>query len=154
MITRGLLQLAYSFIAPAIFLLFVISYFMGFFEHDEGWHDLDTMEMIFIVFFFLLSKRFFSQRHREGISWWEVVRRYCHYSVLYHLLTISPMLAVLVAEESLQVFREYVDLYDLISMFGYLLVLFAYAPAPRISHKGEDIESSVDLQEEEVQNAS
>lgn len=154
MITRGLLQLVYGLIAPLVFLLLLLSYVMDIFEHGEGWHDLDTMEILFIGLFLVLSKRFFSQRQREGISWWETVCRYCHYSVLYHLLTISPVLVVLVAEQSLQLFEEYAELYGLITMFGYLLVLFAYTPAPSISQKGEDIETSAEAVEEEVQHAS
>jgi hypothetical protein len=155
MMTRGLLQLMYGLIVSIVFLLILFAYIVSIFEHDEGWHDLDNVEMIFIVLFFVLSKRFFSQRHREQISWWVTACRYCHYSVVYNLLTLSPVLLLLVSENSLAVLDEYTDLYGAVTMLGYLLVLFAFAPAlnGRITEDSQPISHSEEV-EEEVQHVS
>jgi len=155
MMTRGLLQLIYGLIASIVFVLLLLAYVVGIFEHNEGWHDLDTIEIIFIVLFFVLSKRFFSQRHREQISWWVTACRYCHYSVVYNLLTLSPMLLVLVNENSLTMLDEYADLYGVVTMLGYLLVLFAYAPAVKDGvAKGDQSINDSEVVEEEVPHAS
>lgn len=153
-ITRGLLQFILGLIVSVVFLSLLLAYLKEIFEHGEGWHDLDTIEMLFIAVFLALSKRFFSQRVREGISWWETLCRYCHFSVLYHLLAISPLFVVFVAKQSLKLFEDYAELYYLIVTFGYLLVLFAYAPVPRLQQESDDPESSSGVPDEEVQRAS
>lgn len=127
---RGALTLAYGAITSLIFALLIYETWKGIFEHGEGWHDLDSLEILFLVLFYLLVKRFFAKAKLCEFNWWNRISRFINYLGLYGLFIISPIYLVAIDQALFESYSMYLDEYDLITNFGMLLVVFSMAPIP------------------------
>lgn len=127
---RWLLISVYAVLAGGIFTLFIYSLIEGIFEHGEGWHDLDTFEIVFIVLLFFVVKRFFIKAKSCGLNWLDSMIRIVHYSVIAALVSLSPLFLVVIDQDLVSQFSVYLDEYDLIINFGFVLTIFAMTPIP------------------------
>ncbi len=130
-IVRGLLTLLLYISFTGIFLFLVVDLKTGIFEHGEGWHDLDSWEMIFLVLLFGLSARFFKKCRQQNKGYWASKWRYIYFVVLYGAVWFSLLIIISQDERYHLLLQEYLYELDLVYDIGLLLVIFSMPPIVR-----------------------
>ena len=109
------------------------------FEGNFDLNELDTLELLVLAFFVLVSVRFFKRRKQEGITLWSRIKSYCSVSIFLSLLALAlGCIALVIAldkERELGASDLTLSLeltYFTFSM-AYILTLYAFTPLPKIS---------------------
>jgi len=135
----GIVKTVFSFIGKSILVLFavlmIVVVVLMAFEESISFLEISTMEMLFVVVFFFLVKRYIDNVGQSKLSWRKRLYLPLRNIGWFSILTIIPLVFILIKQESL-IFK-YENLIQIFTYIGVAICIYMAASKDNVVSESE-----------------
>ena len=137
----GIVKTVFSFIGKSILVLFavleIVGLVWGAFEESISFLEISTLEMLFVVVFFFLVKRYIVTVGQSKLSWRKRLYPPLRNIGWFSIFTTIPLVFILIQQESFNFIFKYENLMQIFTSIGVAICIYMATPKDNVVSESE-----------------